>query len=164
MDLALPFALVLALAGPAAPEDPAPIVEARDALFWKAYNACNVPGMLEHFTGDIEFYHDKGGPTAGIAALGEATEKGLCGNPASRLRREVVPGSTRVFPLAKAGVIYGAVHSGEHVFYVRPKDRPEFLDGRARFTHLWLLKDGAWKMARVLSYDHGPAVKSSEAR
>ena len=56
-------------------------------------------------------------------------------------------------------MVYGAILSGEHVFYVRQKGKPEVLDGRAKFTHLWLLKDGVWKMSRVLSYDHGPAVR-----
>jgi len=32
-------------------------------------------------------------------------------------------------------------------------------DGLAKFFHVWLLKDGTWKMARVISYDHGPAPK-----
>jgi hypothetical protein len=35
--------------------------------------------------------------------------------------------------------------------------KPEFLDGRANFVDLWLLKDSAWKMARVLSFNHHPA-------
>lgn len=35
----------------------------------------------------------------------------------------------------------------------------EVLSDRARFNHLLLLKDGAWKVARVLSYGHAP-VKS----
>jgi hypothetical protein len=43
------------------------------------------------------------------------------------------------------------------VFYIKEAGRDEFLDGHAKFTHVWLLKDGAWKMSRVLSYSHGPA-------
>ncbi|HET7746293.1 MAG TPA: nuclear transport factor 2 family protein [Vicinamibacteria bacterium] len=157
MNLALALAVAMSVA--AQSTDPSPAVLEKDALFWKAYNACDVPGMLEHFTEDLEFYHDKGGAILGLAALRERTRTGLCGNAASRLRREAVEGTVRVFPLANAGVVYGAILSGEHVFYVTEKGRPEFLDGRARFTHLWLKTDAGWKMARVLSYDHGPAVR-----
>jgi hypothetical protein len=57
------------------------------------------------------------------------------------------------------GKVYGAVMTGEHLFYLREPGKAEFPDGRARFAHLWLLKDGAWRMARVLSYDHGPATR-----
>jgi hypothetical protein len=67
-----------------------------------------------------------------------------------------------VFALRDGGVVYGAVLSGEHRFYVREGDKPERLDGQAIFTHLWLVKDGAWKMARILSYDHGPAPSGSK--
>ena len=131
----------------------------RDGLFWKAYNACDVPAMAEFFTEDVEFYHDRGGPTLGHPAFVAALREGLCGNPSSTLRREAVDGTVHVFPMKKNDVVYGAVLSGEHVFYVRQKGKPEFLDGRAKFTHLWTVKDGVWKMSRVLSYDHGPAVR-----
>jgi hypothetical protein len=85
--------------------------------------------------------------------------EGLCGNAASTLRREAVDGTVHVFPMKKNDAVYGAILSGEHVFYVRPKDKPEFLDGRAKFMDLWTLKDGTWKMSRILSFDHGPAVR-----
>jgi hypothetical protein len=29
--------------------------------------------------------------------------------------------------------------------------------GEAKFIHLWRYKDGAWKVARVISYDHDAA-------
>jgi hypothetical protein len=61
------------------------------------------------------------------------------------------------------GKLYGAVISGEHLFYNTTKGGPEALAGRARFTHMLLLKDGAWKMSRVLSYDHGPAAALSSS-
>jgi hypothetical protein len=52
---------------------------------------------------------------------------------------------------------YGAILTGEHVFYILEKGKSERLDGLAKFTHVWRFKDNEWKMHRVLSYDHGPA-------
>jgi ketosteroid isomerase-like protein len=147
----------------AAAENPTPDVSAavlqRDGAFWKAYNACDVPAMAEFFTEDVEFYHDRGGLTLGHPSLVDALRQSLCGNPDSRLRREAVEGTVHVFPMKKNDVVYAAILSGEHVFYVKQKGKAEFLDGRAKFMDLWTLKDGVWKMSRVLSYDHGPAVR-----
>ena len=112
----------------------------------------------DYFTQDLEFYHDKGGLSIGLDDLVEKTKRNLCSNENFGLRRAVVEGSVKVFPLKNNGIIYGAIISGEHVFYVLEKGKPERLDGRAKFTHTWILKDGAWKMHRILSYDHGPAI------
>ncbi len=146
-----------AWAQPAA-NDPTAVVQARDDAFWRAYNACDTAAFRGFFATDVEFYHDRGGPTIGVEALDGALAKNLCGGP-SRLRREIIPGSERWSILRNGDTVYGAIVAGEHFFYVRPPDKPEFLDGRARFVSLWLLKDGAWKMARLLSYDHGPATR-----
>ena len=64
-------------------------------------------------------------------------------------------GDRQLFPLKDGATVYGAVISGEHLFYVREKGRPERADGQASFLQLWLLKNGTWRMARILSYDHG---------
>jgi hypothetical protein len=31
---------------------------------------------------------------------------------------------------------------------------PEWPVGEAKFLHIWQLKDGSWKLTRVVSYDH----------
>lgn len=156
------LAAVAALAtaqAPATPPaaDPTAVVQARDDAFWRAYNACDTASFRGFFTADVEFYHDRGGPTIGLDALDGALAKNLCGG-GNRLRREPVDGTVRLSILRSGDTVYGAIVAGEHLFYVREPGKPEFLDGRARFVTLWLLKDGAWKMARLLSYDHGPAT------
>ncbi len=128
----------------------------QDSLFWTAYNGCDTTQMQKFFTADLEFYHDKGGMTLGLEKLMAVTKKNLCGPNDFRLRREAVPGTVKVFPLQNGEAVYGAIISGEHVFYIREGGK-ERLDGLARFTHLWLVSNGVWKMTRVLSYDHGPA-------
>lgn len=126
-----------------------------DSLFWKAYNGCDVAKMSELFTDDVEFYHDKGGLMTTKAKVMEATKNALCGNPDFRLRREMVAGSVKVFHLKDVGGII----SGEHVFYINNKGKPEYLDGYGKFLQVWRFENGQWKMSRVLSYDHGPAEK-----
>jgi hypothetical protein len=147
-----------------ADDDPSSAILQLDASFWQAYNTCNVAAFPQFFTEDVEFYHDKGGPTLGREALVASVKTGLCAPTQQRIRREAVPGSVRVFPLRQGGGVYGAVLSGEHVFYLAQKDGSEQLDGRARFAHLWLLKDGTWRMSRILSYDHGPAARVERAQ
>jgi hypothetical protein len=124
-----------------------------DSVFWQAYNRCDVEKMETFFTKDVEFYHDKGGLTVTADSLFKSIRKGLCGNENWRLRREVIPGTLKVYPLNN----YGAILSGEHLFYINEKGKEEHLDGIARFTHVWRFSDNQWKMHRVLSYDHGPA-------
>lgn len=129
----------------------------KDSLFWTAYNSCDTHGFRQFFTDDVEFYHDKGGITNGLKDLVGSFKNNLCSNENFRLRREGIAGTMNVFPLQNSDTIYGAILSGEHLFYVTEKDKKERLSGKARFTHLWLLNNGVWKMSRVLSYDHGPA-------
>lgn len=123
-----------------------------------AYNQCDVDKMATFFTPDLEFYHDKSGLTTPLSALISSTRTGLCGNADWRLRREVVKGSLKVYPIAH----YGAILSGEHVFYINEKGKEERLDGRANFTHIWRLTNNEWKMSRVLSYDHRPAMGNGQ--
>jgi hypothetical protein len=125
-----------------------------DAMFWEAYNRCDVDKMSQFFWPDVEFYHDKGGPTIGLGPLVETLRNGLCGKPNFRLRREAISDTIKFFPLQKNGATYGAVLSGEHYFYINDNGKPEYRDGVAKFFHVWLLKDGTWKMARVVSYNH----------
>jgi hypothetical protein len=128
-----------------------------DAAFWDAYNRCDVEKMSLFFWSDIEFYHDKGGLTVGLGPLVDKLKTGLCGKPNYRLRREAIPDTVQVYPLQNNGVTYGAVISGEHYFYINDSGKAEYRDGVAKFFHVWLLKDGVWKMGRVVSYEHRDA-------
>jgi uncharacterized protein DUF4440 len=162
MKSGLGVVLVLAAATVRAGDPPdaaAAVVAERERVFWSAYNACAVAEMPALIAEDVEFYHDRGGITLGRDALVESVRKNLCSNPDFRIRREEVPGTVRVFTLKKDGVVYGAIASGEHTFDIVEKGKAPVRDGLARFTTLWLLKDGTWRMSRVLSYDHGPAAR-----
>jgi Domain of unknown function (DUF4440)/Domain of unknown function (DUF3471) len=128
-----------------------------DAVFWDAYNRCDVEKMSQFFWPDFEFYHDKGGLTVGRDPFVAILKTGLCGKPNYRLRREAIPETVKVYPLQKNGVTYGAVISGDHYFYINDNGKPEYRDGMAKFFHVWLLKDGMWKMTRAVSYDHRDA-------
>ena len=104
----------------------------------------------------MEFYHDKGGVSLGAKALIEALDKNICGT-ANHIRREAVAGTVKVYPMQNGDEIYGAIISGEHLFYITEKGKQEYLTGHASFTQLWQIKNGIWKMTRILSFNHHPA-------
>ncbi|MEO8403652.1 MAG: DUF4440 domain-containing protein [Chitinophagaceae bacterium] len=125
-----------------------------DSAFWNAYNNCDSAHFKDFLTDDVEFYHDMGGVTRDAKSLIESLNKNICGNANSRLRREAVAGTVKVYAMQKGNEIYGAIISGEQNFYITEKGKPEYNSGTANFTQLWLLKNGDWKMARILSYNH----------
>lgn len=131
------------------------LAELDSVLFSVAYT-CDTAKFASLITDDIEFYHDKGGVTKSRKALVETTQKNFCEHPEVKLRRELVKGSMQVFLMDN----YGAIQTGEHRFYITEKGKPEKLSGQAKFTHLWQFRDNQWRIARVLSYDHGAAQVS----
>lgn len=125
-----------------------------DSAFWNAYNNCDTAHFIDFVTDDVEFYHDKGGVTTDGKSLISALNKNICGSSASRLRREAIAGSVKVFPMKDGDKIYGAIITGEHSFYITANGKPEYHSGDAAFTQLWIVKNGVWKMSRILSYNH----------
>ena len=61
-----------------------------------------------------------------------------------------------VFPLYKDNgqVLYGVIQTGVHDFYQQDEGEDAHKTTTARFTHLWVVENGNWKLKRVLSYDH----------
>ena len=121
-------------------------ITALDKQLFDAYNTCNIEKLGTLVTDDLEFYHDKTGLAVGKQPFLDAIKKNICG----KVTRELVQGSLEVYPLHG----YGAVEIGLNRFR-HPGDSDV---GEAKFVQLWQYKDGAWKISRVISYDHG-AVK-----
>ncbi|MBX7248737.1 MAG: nuclear transport factor 2 family protein [Caulobacteraceae bacterium] len=141
-------------AAPASPELTATL-EQRDAeLFAAFFDRCDVAAVRAMVTDDMEFFHDKGGL---VTASGDAFAEDLRGH-CERVktgvdfaaRRELVPGSVRVYVLNN----YGAMTMGEHRFYRLTPGKPDEMTETGKFIIVWKNDGGVWKLARVVSYDH----------
>lgn len=140
------------------------IMSKDSVIFNIGFNTCDMSQSENLFSDQLEFYHDKGGLSNKSEFL-KTFKNGLCGSPETyRSRRELVNGSTQIFPLYKNGVLYGAIQNGVHQFYenLAQKGKPllkenEKLVGIARFTHVWVLENKDWKLKTILSYDHLPS-------
>lgn len=129
-----------------------------ELLFNRGFNGCDIRQLETLVSEDFEFYHDQAGITSSKQAFLKSIREGIC-QLSYKPRRELVEGSLEVYPLKNKGVLYGAIQTGRHRFYAIEKDKPEYLTSEARFTHLWKLEKGKWKLLRALSYDHQPAPK-----
>jgi ketosteroid isomerase-like protein len=120
-------------------------IQSLDTQLFDAYNHCDLEKLGSLLADDLEFYHDKTGLSRGRAALVEGVKNNICG----KVTRELVPGTLEVYPIAD----YGAVEIGVHRFHHPGHETAESV-GEAKFIHLWQKKDGAWKVTRVISFDH----------
>ena len=147
--LGLAVILALAVVG-SAKADPLPAqdplykaIADADAALFGATNHCDLETLGKYVADDLEFYHDKSGLSVGKADLIQKTKDNICG----KMVRELVPGSLAVYPLPG----FGALEVGTHRF-LHPGEPNNI--GQAQLLHVWQLKDGQWKLSRVISYDH----------
>ena len=121
-------------------------------LFEVSYNQLNTAPLEELINEDFEFYHDQGGFMDTKQGLIESI-KGFANLPYTP-KRVLMENSLEVFPLYKNGELYGAIQRGDHAFYGIEEGKPEYLTSSAKFTHVWILVEGEWKLKRILSYNH----------
>ena len=130
------------------------ILMAKDSvLFNVGYNTCDIATFGTLLSENFEFYHDEAGITSSKPEFIKNVQEGLCKLP-YKATRQLVVNSMAVYPLRKKGVLYGAIQTGEHRFYAREPGKSEYLTSTAKFTSVWLLEAGDWKLSRVLSYNH----------
>ena len=118
-----------------------------DEQLYEAFARCDVTQYSRFLSKDLEFYQDHTGKTnyeQNLDALRNRCAEGI------RLRRELDKDSL----IIDAAPGFGAIEAGVHRFYSQNRDGSEHLDATARFTNLWTKEAGAWKLVRVISYDH----------
>lgn len=144
------------------------IIMSKDSLLFNiGFNSCDMSQFENLFTDDLEFYHDKGGMSDKAVFISNF-KKGLCGSPETyKSRRYLVPNTTEIYPLYNRDVLYGAMQMGIHQFYEKSVGKNESLEkakenfgSTARFTHVWILTNGVWKLRRSFSYDHQTEQKN----
>jgi len=121
-------------------------------LFEVGFNHCDIKQFEILLSENLKFYHDKDGVSDKAKFLYDL-KNGLCKDPATRqVKRWLIKESTEIFPLYKDGVLYGAVQNGMHTF----AEKRESQVGIAKFTNVWQLEKGEWRLTTSLSFDHQP--------
>lgn len=123
-------------------------------LFNLGFNTCDISQFENLLSENFEFFHDKDSISYKKQFLYNF-RNGLCKSPTTyQSRRELIPESTEIYPLYKNKMLYGAIQTGKHRFYEKTLGKEENYASSAKFTHVWRLENGVWKLNIGLSYDH----------
>ncbi len=126
----------------------------QDSVFFeRGFNQCDFGYLEKTIAKDLRFYHDKGG-SQDRELFFQNMRNNICSNPNRKPIRKVDEASLTVYPLYNDGVLYGAIQSGIHYFYIRETGKDDVWTNTAKFTSVWLLESSVWKLSDVLSYDH----------
>jgi CubicO group peptidase (beta-lactamase class C family) len=129
------------------------IKEKDSLLFNIGFNTCDIKQFEILVSENFEFYHDQAGITNSKAEFISGIKNGFC-KLAYKPKRVLAENVTEVYALEKNGVLYGAIQTGVHNFYAIEDNKSEYLTSIAKFTHVWILEDGDFKLSKGLSYDH----------
>jgi ketosteroid isomerase-like protein len=120
-------------------------IQKQDVAFFGAFNAHELEAMMAFFAADVEFYHDKDGRLsfdqvkAGFQTMFSRNDG---------IRRDLVPGTLRVYPVPN----YGAIETGSHKFCHVERGKDDC--GAFQFVLVWQKQEGRWRVTRALSFDH----------
>jgi hypothetical protein len=123
-------------------------------MFDAVFTHCDPAKVGTLVTDDVRFIHDKTGQFASSKSQLVNVLSEQCANEAKgtdfRSRRELVPGSLRVYAIDQ----YGAVELGEHRFFTLIPGKPEQLTETGDFIILWKRVGNQWLMSEAISYNH----------
>ncbi len=122
-------------------------------LFEKGFNQCDLISLDKMISEELRFYHDQSG-IQNRKVFFENVEKYICSNPQQKPIRRLKEESLVVFPLYDNGQLYGAIQHGVHDFYIREEGKEDRWTSTAKFTHVWILEEGIFRLREALSYDH----------
>lgn len=127
------------------------VILSKDSLLFDVgFNHCDIKQFEILLSDNLKFYHDKDGISDKSKFITDL-KKGICNNVENRqVKRFLVEESTEIFPLHKNGILYGAVQNGAHQF----SEKRESVAGIAKFTNVWQLENGDWKLTTSFSFDH----------
>ena len=129
-------------------------IEIKDSLLFNVgFNTCDLKQFELLVSENFEFYHDLSGITNSKVEFISGIQNGLCKLP-YKPKRVLSENKMDVFPLEKNGVLYGAIQTGIHNFYAVEESKIEYLTSTAKFTHVWIIENGDFKLSKGLSYDH----------
>jgi ketosteroid isomerase-like protein len=116
-----------------------------DSVLFNAYNNQDLRTFKSLFTEDLEWFQDNAGlvPAKTIFENVEANFK-----KEHKLSRNLVEGSLEVHPIKD----YGAIEIGVHKF--RHIENGQEETATFKFLMIWKKAGNAWKISRVVSYDH----------
>lgn len=122
-------------------------IKSLDAKLFDAYNHCDLAVLGSMVSDDLEFYHDQTGLSVGKEPFLAAIKQNICG----KVQRTLIENTLEVYPLKG----YGAVEIGIHRFH-HPNEPGNV--GDAKFVNIWHNDNGAWKVSRVISYEHNEGM------
>lgn len=126
----------------------------QDSLFFeRSFNQCDIAYLESRMAQDLKFYHDQSG-FQDRTKFFENIKQYICAPSSKKPIRKVDVNSLEVYPLYNNGKLYGAIQMGIHHFYIREQGKEDIHTSTAKFTHVWLMEEGIWKLSEVLSYDH----------
>jgi hypothetical protein len=112
-----------------------------------AFNAHDLEKLKTIFSKNLEFYHDKGG-LSDYSQTMENFKSLFDKNKNTELKRDLVKGSLEVYPIKD----YGAIETCLHRFCHTENGKDDC--GTFKNVMVWQNTNGAWKVTRVISYDH----------
>lgn len=116
-----------------------------DSLFFGAFNNRDLKTIGNIFSEDLEFYHDKTGLTdyaMNMKMMGDIF------NNKNAPHRTLLKETMEVYPVPG----FGAMQYAKHRFCHEENGQMDCSD--FKFLHIWQKKDGQWKLARIVSFDH----------
>ena len=131
------------------------IILSKDSLLFNVgFTTCDITQFENLLSDHFEFIHDRDSISNKPEFL-SSLRNGLCNSPSAyQPRRELITENTEIYPLYKNKVLYGVIQTGSHRFYETISSKKEIYTSSAKFTHVWGIENGVWKLTKSLSYDH----------